>query len=104
MWTAKTGAPWRYLSYESDALGNPMKFILTGGEQADCLQELPLLEGETANAVPPDKLSHYRAFRKCAESENMPAAVIDNIPSTGYSIFKIVTRSFAYARENRSRS
>jgi transposase len=32
-----------------------MKFILTGGEQADCLQALPLLDGETASAVLADK-------------------------------------------------
>ena len=38
-----------------DALGNPMKFILTGGEQADCLQALPLLAGQTASAVLADK-------------------------------------------------
>ncbi|MDR3319903.1 MAG: hypothetical protein LBS77_02960 [Desulfovibrio sp.] len=29
--------------------------FLTGVEQADCLQSPSLLEGETANAVPPDK-------------------------------------------------
>jgi transposase len=32
-----------------------MKFILTGGQEADCLQALPLLEGETAEAVLADK-------------------------------------------------
>ena len=32
-----------------------MKFILTGGQEADCLQALPLLEGETAKAVLADK-------------------------------------------------
>ena len=39
----------------TDALGNPMKFILTGGEQADCLQALPLLDGQQAGAVLADK-------------------------------------------------
>ena len=39
----------------ADALGNPIKFILTGGEQADCLQALPLLAGQTASAVLADK-------------------------------------------------
>ncbi len=32
-----------------------MNFILTGGERADCLQALPLLEGRTAKAVLADK-------------------------------------------------
>lgn len=32
-----------------------MRFILTGGQEADCLQVLPLLEGETAEAVLADK-------------------------------------------------
>lgn len=38
-----------------DALGNPVKFTLTGGERADCFQALPLLEGRTAKAVLADK-------------------------------------------------
>lgn len=32
-----------------------MKFILTGGEKADCIQAIPLLEGESADAVLADK-------------------------------------------------
>ena len=39
----------------SDALGNPIRLILTGGEQADCFQALPLLKGMTASAVLADK-------------------------------------------------
>lgn len=39
----------------ADALGNPVKFILTGGQEADCFQALPLLEGTTAEAVLADK-------------------------------------------------
>ena len=34
---------------------NPIKFMLTGGQEADCFQALPLLEGETASAVLADK-------------------------------------------------
>ncbi|KAL1110040.1 hypothetical protein AAG570_014162 [Ranatra chinensis] len=70
MWIAKTGAPWRDLPSEygrsrggfgtkihalADALGNPMKFILTGGEKSDYHQALPLLSGEVAGAVLADK-------------------------------------------------
>jgi len=32
-----------------------MKFILTGGQEADCFQALPLLDGEIAEAVLADK-------------------------------------------------
>lgn len=39
----------------SDALGNPIHLILTGGKRADCFQALPLLAGMKAFAVPADK-------------------------------------------------
>ncbi|WP_156802946.1 IS5 family transposase [Desulfovibrio sp. 6_1_46AFAA] len=39
----------------SDALGNPMRFILTGGEKSDFLQACPLLEEQRAEAVLADK-------------------------------------------------
>jgi len=32
-----------------------MRFILTGGEQADCAQALPLLEGKSGDVVVADK-------------------------------------------------
>ena len=32
-----------------------MKFSLTGGQEADCLQALPLLKGENAKAIMADK-------------------------------------------------
>ncbi len=38
-----------------DALGNPLKFIITGGEVADCTQALPLLEHHNAAYVLADK-------------------------------------------------
>ena len=38
-----------------DALGNPTRFILTGGEKADSEQALPLLAGQRASAVFADK-------------------------------------------------
>ena len=39
----------------SDALGNPMRFTLTGGEVSDCKQAIPLLSGQEAKAVLADK-------------------------------------------------
>jgi len=38
-----------------DALGNPMRFILTGGEKNDCTQALDLLDGLPGEAVLADK-------------------------------------------------
>ena len=38
-----------------DALGNPIRFILTGGERNDCTQALDLLEGVSGQAVLADK-------------------------------------------------
>lgn len=38
-----------------DALGNPLDFILTGGQAADVTQALPLLEGQTAQQALLDK-------------------------------------------------
>ncbi len=39
----------------TDALGNPVRFILTGGNEADCTQALPLLTGIQTGAVLGDK-------------------------------------------------
>ena len=39
----------------SDALGNPMRFILTGGEVSDYKQAIPLLSGQQGQAVLADK-------------------------------------------------
>ena len=39
----------------ADALGNPTRFILTGGERADCSQAVDLLNGQRADAVLADK-------------------------------------------------
>ena len=36
-------------------MGNPIKFILTGGEKSDFLQACPLLENQRAEAVLADK-------------------------------------------------
>ena len=38
-----------------DALGNPVEFILTGGQQADVTQAAPLMRGHLADAVMADK-------------------------------------------------
>jgi transposase len=38
-----------------DALGNPLDFIITAGQTADCTQAMPLLEGKTYEALLADK-------------------------------------------------
>ena len=38
-----------------DALGNPLGFILTGGQKADCAQAIPLIEGLNFEALLADK-------------------------------------------------
>uniref|UniRef100_I2Q1T8 Transposase n=1 Tax=Desulfovibrio sp. U5L TaxID=596152 RepID=I2Q1T8_9BACT len=39
----------------ADALGNPVRFILTGGEVHDCQRALDLLKGQNAGAILADK-------------------------------------------------
>jgi transposase len=39
----------------TDALGNPVRFILTGGEESDFTQAIPLIEDISAEAVLADK-------------------------------------------------
>ena len=51
-----------------------MEFVLTGGEQSDCLQPLPLLPGKNANAVLADK--RYDADYIFAELRKMNAEAI----------------------------
>ena len=38
-----------------DAMGNPIRFIFTGGERNDCTQALDLLEGMSGQAILADK-------------------------------------------------
>jgi len=38
-----------------DALGNPLDFILTGGEKADCKQAIPLIRNKKYGALLADK-------------------------------------------------
>ncbi|PPD43870.1 MAG: IS5/IS1182 family transposase [Methylobacter sp.] len=51
-----------------DALGMPIKYILTGGQEAECQQAIPLLENVKALAVLADKAYDtdvLRAWLKC---------------------------------------
>jgi len=53
-----------------DALGMPVKFSLTGGQESECRQAVPLLENVNASAVLADKAYAYdtdelRTWLKC---------------------------------------
>ena len=53
-----------------DALGMPLKYILTGGQEAECKQAIPLLENVKASAVLADKAydtNELREWLKCRE-------------------------------------
>ena len=58
----------------TDALGNPTRFIWTGGERPDCEQALNLLSGQDAGAVLADK--GYDADYIVAAAEEMEAEVV----------------------------
>ena len=60
-----------------DALGNPIRFILTGGEASDYTQAIPLLDGVKAKAIFADK--GYDADYIVAEIVKMEGEVV--IPS-----------------------
>ena len=60
-----------------DALGNPLRFILTGGHRSDYTQALALLDGYSARAVWGDK--GYDADYIVEAAENMGAITV--IPS-----------------------
>lgn len=57
-----------------DALGNPLRLILTPGNVADCTQAEQLLEGVTADSVLADK--GYDSNSTVALIETMGAGVV----------------------------
>ena len=48
----------------ADALGRPLRFIITGGQVHDATQASVLLEGQTAGAVIADKAYDSNGFRE----------------------------------------
>ena len=59
----------------SDALGMPIKYILTGGQKAECQQAIPLLENVKASAVLADKAYDTDAFRAWLECRGIKAVI-----------------------------
>ena len=58
-----------------DALGNPVEFILTGGQQADVTQAEPLMLGHQADAVIADKAYDSDAVVAAVERRGAEAVI-----------------------------
>src|SRR3954471_5855626 len=58
-----------------DALGNPVEFILTGGQEADVTQAEPLMKGHEAGAFIADKAFDSDAVVEAARRQGAEAVV-----------------------------
>jgi transposase len=58
-----------------DGLGMPIKFILTGGQEAECRQAIPLLENVKASAVLADKAYDTNELRAWLEGRGIKAVI-----------------------------
>jgi transposase len=58
-----------------DALGNPLEFILTGGQQADVTQAEPLMLGHQTDAVIADKAYDCDAVVDAAKRQGADAVI-----------------------------
>jgi transposase len=58
-----------------DALGNPVEFILTGGQQADVTQAEPLMQGHQSDAVIADKAYDSDAVVDAAKRQGAKAVI-----------------------------
>ena len=58
-----------------DAHGLPIKFILTGGQAADCTQAIPLLETISAEAVLADKAYDTNELREWLKGRDIKAII-----------------------------
>jgi len=58
-----------------DVLGIPIKYILTGGQEAECKQAIPLLENVKTSAVLVDKAYDTNELRVWLESRGIKAVI-----------------------------
>lgn len=58
-----------------DAHGLPLKFILTGGQAAECKQAIPLLQNVSAEAVLADKAYDTNEFRDWLKARGIKAVI-----------------------------
>ena len=66
---------WYKIHAICDALGMPVKFRLTGGQEAECRQAIPLLENVNVSAVLADKAYDTNELRKWLESRGIKAVI-----------------------------
>jgi transposase len=62
----------------ADALGRPLRFIVTAGQTADITQAAVLLESQTGNAVLADKAYDSNALRALIASMGAEAVIPSN--------------------------
>ena len=58
-----------------DALGNPVEFILTGGQEADVTQAEPLMQGHKTDAVIADNAYDSNAIIDAAKRQGAKAVI-----------------------------
>jgi transposase len=62
----------------ADALGRPLRFIITAGQAGDITVAPALLEGESGGALLADKAYDSNAFRACIADMNAEAVIPSN--------------------------
>ena len=62
----------------ADALGRPLRFLLTGGQVHESRAAETMLEGVQAEAVIADKGYDSNAIRRCVEAAGMEAVIPSN--------------------------
>ena len=81
----------------TDRLGRPLRFLLTGGEKADCQQAIALLEDRKAAGVIADKGYDTDSIRSFLTQRGMQAV----IPSRVHRIKPIAHDRELYKERNR---
>jgi len=81
----------------SDALGRPLRFIVTAGQVGDVTQAPALLEGQTGDAVLADKAYDSNALRTIIAAIDAEAV----IPSSRSRKIAIPHDALAYKQRNR---
>jgi transposase len=62
----------------ADALGRPLRFVVTAGQVGDITQATALLEGQTGNAVLADKAYDSNALREMIAAMGAEAVIPSN--------------------------